>query len=78
MQTNEAQFEKIMQAEDPQVVARYPEPWVDTNTTAHHLGVSTRTVRRLYKGGMPGCQVGRQLRFRLGAVDRHLQSNSTR
>lgn len=77
MKPSEAQFERIMQAEDPDVVA-YPEPWVDTSTTARHLGVSTRTVRRLYKRGMPGCQVGRQLRFRLGAIDRHLQSNSTR
>lgn len=76
MQT-EQHWTQVMQAEDPSVIA-YPEPWVDTATTARHLGVSARTVRRLYRRGMPGCQVGGQLRFRLGVIDRHLQSNCTR
>jgi phage terminase Nu1 subunit (DNA packaging protein) len=45
------------------------EPWVAEAVVARHLGVSTRTVRRWRKEGMPSKLFRGSRRFRLSEIE---------
>jgi hypothetical protein len=47
-----------------------PERWVDERKVASHFGVSTRTIRRWRRAGMPSEKFRGARRYRLGDVQR--------
>ena len=53
---------------------RYPEPLVDIDAVAAHLGVSVKSIYawRLRGEGPPAYRVGKHLRYKLSEVDQWL------
>ncbi|MGN6760565.1 MAG: helix-turn-helix domain-containing protein [Leifsonia sp.] len=50
-----------------------PEPWVDSEAAAAHLGKSVFTIRRWAQtAAIPARKVGREWMFQLSAIDAHL------
>jgi excisionase family DNA binding protein len=45
------------------------EPWIDERALARYFGVSTRTVRRWRREGMPSRRVGGGRRYRISLAD---------
>jgi excisionase family DNA binding protein len=63
--------------------ATAPEPFVDSDAAAKHLGVSDKTIRNLAAAGrIPGTNLGtgkRALwRFKISELDTHMAKNSGR
>ncbi|MFB3880969.1 MAG: helix-turn-helix domain-containing protein [Armatimonadota bacterium] len=52
-----------------------PDPWVDVDQVAEHLGVARDTVYRWIEAkGLPAHRVGRLWKFRLSEVDRWIET----
>ena len=52
----------------------YDRQYLPVESAAHYLGVTQRSLRDLEaRGIVPGCRLGRSLRFDLNALDDHLR-----
>jgi excisionase family DNA binding protein len=72
----DARIEAAVEAAVKRVVAQLQTPteWIDADSAARLLGVSTTSVRRLARSGeLPHARVGGLLRFDRAAIDERLR-----